>query len=144
VFKFTPRLSGENSIIAALATAALVIGIYNMKVGPVADVHASDAGDGNLAASVKKAGWEAVVAVAGLTLLANDANIAILGGAAIIAEELSYRHAMMTNPASGQIQVTPASYQSAGAPSPVGSTALGVYSGQGAAQGSGIVEAQAG
>jgi hypothetical protein len=142
--KITPRLSGENSIIVALATAALVLGIYNMKVGPVADVHSTDAGDGNLAASVKKAGWEAMVAVAGVTLLTNDANIAILGGAAIIAEELSYRHAMMTNPASGQIQVTPAAYQSAGAPSPVGSTALGVYSGQGASGGSGVVEAQAG
>ena len=143
-FSFKPRLSGENSIIAALATAALVIGIYNMKVGPVSDVHASDAGDGNLAASVKKAGWEAVVAVAGLTLLANDANIAILGGAAVIAEELSYRHAMMTNPASGQIQVTPASYQSAGSPAPqAGAIGPAVSAGQGGA-GTGVVEAQAG
>ena len=109
-----PRLSGENSIIASLATVALVLGVYNMKVGPVSDVHATDPNDGNMAASVKKAGWEALTAVAALTLLAKDPNIAILGGAAIIAEELSYLHAMMTNPGTGQITLTPQAYQPAG------------------------------
>jgi hypothetical protein len=109
--EFKPRLSGENSIIVALATAALVLGIYNMKVGPVSDVHATDANDGNMAASVKKAGWESVVVVAGVGLLAKDPNIIILGGAAIIAEELAYRHAMMSNPATGKIATTAAGYQ---------------------------------
>lgn len=117
---FKPRLSGENSIIMSLAAVGLVVSIYNMKVGPVSDVHATDANDINMAASVKKAGWESVAAVAGVTLLAKDLNIAILGGAAIIAEELSYRHALMTHPGNGQIAVTPAAYQPASAPgSPV-------------------------
>jgi hypothetical protein len=132
-----PRLSGENSIIVALATAAFVVGIYNMKVGPVSDVHATDAQDGNLSASVKKAGWEALAAVAGLTVLAQDPNILILGGAAIIAEELAYRHALMAAPESGHIMVSPASYAPASS-QPVGSTALGVYGG------GGVTEAQAG
>lgn len=109
-----PRLSGENSIIASLATAAFVVGIYSAKVGPVSDVHTTAANDGNLAASIKKAGWQAMVGVAALTLLAKDPNIAILGGATIVAEELAYRHALMADPGSGQIQVTPASYQPAG------------------------------
>ena len=136
-FSLKPRLSGENSIIMALATAAFVVSIYNMKVGPVSDVHATNANDGNMAASVKKAGWEAVAAVAGIALLAQDPNIVILGGAAIIAEELSYRHSMMANPNTGQIQVSPTSYQAASA-QPVGSTPLNVY-------GSGsVTEAQAG
>ena len=109
-----PRLSGENSIIASLAIVALVFGIYQAKIGPVSDVHATAANDGNLAASIKKAGWVSVTAVAGVSLLAKDPNIAILGGAAIIAEELSYRHALMTNPGNGQIQLTPQAYQPAG------------------------------
>lgn len=138
-FSIKPRLSGENSIVVALATAAFVVGIYNMKVGPVSDVHATDAMDGNMKASVKKAGWEALVAVAGLTILAQDPNVLILGGSAIIAEELSYRHAMMASPNSGQIQVTPESYVPA-AQQPVGSTALGVYD----TSGSDYAEAQAG
>lgn len=111
---FKPRLSSENSIIASLASVALVIGIYQAKVGPVADVHASDAYDGNIQAAVRKAGWVSVIAVAGISLLAKDANIVILGGAAIIAEELTYRHALMTNPSSGQIQVSPTAYTPAG------------------------------
>jgi hypothetical protein len=120
-----PRLSGENSIIASLATVALVFGIYNAKVGPVSDVHATEAMDGNIHASIRKAGWSAVIAVAAVTLLAKDPNIGILGGATIIAEELSYRHALMTNPGTGQIQVSPASYQSAGGATV---TDLGQYS----------------
>ena len=111
---FKPRLSGENSIIASLATVALVIGVYSATVGPVSDVHASDAHDGNLQAAVKKAGWVSVVAVSGVSLLAKDPNVAILGGAAIIAEELAYRHALMTNPGSGKIQLAPSAYTPAG------------------------------
>jgi len=107
---FKPRLSGENSIIASLATLALVLAVYNMKVGPVSDVHATDANDGNTAAAVKKAGWTAVAVVAGVGLLAKDPNIIILGGAGIIAEELSYRHALMTNPGTGKIAVTATGY----------------------------------
>lgn len=109
-----PRLSGENSIIASLATVALVLAIYNMKVGPVSDVHATDANDGNMQAAVKKAGWESVAAVAGVGLLAKDPNIIILGGAAIIAEELAYRHALLSHPGTGQIQVTAAGYNPTG------------------------------
>jgi hypothetical protein len=117
-----PRLSGENSIIASLATVALVLGIYNMKIGPVSDVHATEAGDGNIAASIKKAGWESVVAVAGISLLAKDPNVAILGGAAIIAEELAYRHASMSNPQTGQITLTPQAYQPASGPNVIDMT----------------------
>lgn len=111
---FRPRLSGDNSIITSLATVAVVVGIYQAKVGPVSDVHATAANDGNVAASIKKAGWEALAVVAGIALLAGDMNIVILGGAAVVAEELSYRHANMTNPATGQIQLTPQAYAPAG------------------------------
>lgn len=111
---FKPRLSGDNSIITSLATVAVVISIYNAKLGPVSDVHATAANDGNYAAAIKKAGWQALTVVAAISLLAGDTNIVILGGAAVLAEELSYRHANMTNPATGQIQLTPQAYQPAG------------------------------
>jgi hypothetical protein len=132
-----PLLKPENSIITALATAALIIGIYNASVGPIADVHATGANDSNLAASVKKAGVKSVILVAAITLLSRDSNIIVLGGAAIIGEELTYRHALMASPDTGQVQVTPASYVPAGSSEPVGSTALGTYA-------SGVVEAVAG
>ena len=117
-FSIKPRLSGENSIITALAVAALVIGVYNASVGPIADVHTTGANDPNLAAAVKKAGWKAVTLVSSVALLAQDPNIVILGGAAIIGEELTYRHALMASPDTGRIDVTPQSYVPAGSVEP--------------------------
>lgn len=128
-FSIKPRLSGENSIIMALATAAFVVGIYNYSVGPVSDAHATGANDANLLASTKKAGWKSVIMVAGVALLAQDPNIVILGGAAIVGEELTYRHAIMASPDNGQIQVTQSSYLPASQVETPGSTALGTYAG---------------
>lgn len=107
---FKPRISGDNSVITSLAAVAVVVSIYQAKIGPVADVHATTANDPNVAASIKKAGWEALGVVSAIALLAGDLNIVILGGAAVVAEEVSYRHANLTNPATGQIQVTPQAY----------------------------------
>jgi hypothetical protein len=137
-FSIKPRLSGENSIITALAAAALVVGVYSAKIGPVADAHASGANDPNMLASVKKAGWQALGLVAAITLLAQDPNILILGGATVVAEELSYRHAIMASPDNGQITVTPQSYLPAGGQSQAaGQAPSGGYA-------SGILEAVAG
>jgi len=136
-FSLKPRLGAENSVVVSLGVAALIIGIYSAKMGPVADAHASPANDGNMYASIKKAGWESVILTVGLALLTQDSNIVILGGATIIAEELGYRHAIMANPDNGQIQVTAASYQPAQSQVDTpGSTALGTYAG--------VVEAIAG
>lgn len=137
-FNLKPRLGAENSVVVSLGVAALIIGIYGSKVGPVADAHATTANDGNMLASVKKAGWESVVLTVGLALLTQDSNIVILGGATIIAEELSYRHAIMSNPDTGQIDLTAASYAPAGSPAQAAAPA-GPQIGM-----SGMVEAQAG
>lgn len=111
---FSPRISGDNSIVTSLATVAVVVAVYQAKIGPVSDVHATAPNDGNIAASLRKAGWESLGIVAAIALLAGDMNIVILGGAAVVAEELSYRHANMTNPATGQISLTPQAYMPAG------------------------------
>jgi hypothetical protein len=116
---FHPRISGDNSIITSLATVAVVVAVYQSKIGPVSDVHATAPNDGNIAASIRKAGWQSLGVVSAIALLAGDLNIVILGGAAVIAEELSYRHANMTNPGTGQITLMPASYQPAGVPAAV-------------------------
>lgn len=138
-FSLKPRLGGENSIITALATAALVIGIYNYKVGPVSDLHASPANDPNMQAAVKKAGWQALVMVAAVTLLAQDPNILILGGSAIIGEELLNRHALLSSPDNGRIQITQDAYAPAG-----GQASTSSPGGAPDGAGSGLVEAVAG
>lgn len=108
-------LKPENSIVAGLATIAIVAGIYQLDAGPVSQVHASDAYHGANAAGIKKAGYTSLVAVAGISLIARDANIVILGGAAVIAFHAHYRHANMVNPGTNMVESPGASaYQPAG------------------------------
>jgi hypothetical protein len=99
-----------DSMTIALATAGGVLVIYSGKVGPVADVQTSMTGDPSVNASIKKAGWEALLLVTAMTLLSRDLNVAILGGAAVILEHTMYLHSEMASPANGQITVTPAEY----------------------------------
>lgn len=103
-------LKPADSITISLATALGVAVIYNNKIGPTADVHATNPGDGPINASIKKAGWEAWTLVAGMTLLTRDLNVALLGGSAVILEHVMYLHADMSNPADGQIVPKPGTY----------------------------------
>lgn len=109
-------LKPENSIVAGLATVGLVAGIYQLDAGPVSQVQASDAYHPANTSAIKKAGYTSLVLVAGVTLLARDPNILILGGAAIIAFSAHYRHSNMVNPGTGQVEAPgAAAYQNADA-----------------------------
>ena len=114
-------LKPADSVTIALATALGVAVIYSSKVGPVADVHASAPGDGNINASIKKAGWESWVLVAAVTLMTRDLNVALLGGGTLVLEHVMYLHADMANPANGQITTNPAAY----GPAPLQAVASG-------------------
>lgn len=104
--EFKSILKPESSTVAGIATVGAVYGVYQLAVGPVSTAHASDANHPALAASKKKAGYMALVLVAGLTLITKDANVGILGGATIIAMELVYRQSIMAHPDSG-VMVNP-------------------------------------
>jgi hypothetical protein len=97
-------LKPEGSVVAGIATAGLVYAIYQMDLGPVAQVHASPPNLGFLEPSRKKAAYTSFATVAALTLIAKDANIGILGFVSIIAMEVHYRHAIMSNPDTGTIE----------------------------------------
>lgn len=101
---FKSYLKPENSIVAGLAVVGLVYADYQLNVGTMASAQATDANHPVLESSRKKAGYTAFVLVAGVGLIARDANIIILGGAAIIAMELQYRHAIMAHPDTGVMQ----------------------------------------
>lgn len=107
-------LKPEGSIVAGLATMGLVYGIYQTNLGPVAVSHATPANDQVLISERRKSGYTALVAVAAVGLLAKDPTIIILGGATIMAMEIHYRHAIMSNPQTGQVEVPgPQAYQPA-------------------------------
>jgi hypothetical protein len=94
-------LKPEGSIVSGVAVVGLVIAIYQTHLGSVAEAYATEDNHPAMASSKNKAGYTAFIAVAGLTLLTRDANVGILGSAAIVASELSYRTAIMTHPQAG-------------------------------------------
>jgi hypothetical protein len=115
VVSFKSVMKPEDSIVAGLAVVGLVAAVYQIDAGSVSQVHASDSYHGANSAGIKKAGYTSLALVAGITLLAWDPNILILGGAAIVAFAAHYRHANMVNPANGQVQPPgPAAYLPAG------------------------------
>lgn len=106
-------LKPADSITISLATAIGVAALYAQDVGPVSDVHMTAPNDGNINASIKKAGWKALALVTAVTLLTRDVNVVYLGGSMIILDHIMYLHADQSNPSNGEIQVTPDAYQPA-------------------------------
>lgn len=102
--EFKSILKPENSVVAGIATVGLVYALYELNVGSVSQAHHSDANHPALEASRRKAGYTSFATVAGLTLITKDANVGILGFFTIIAMEVSYRHAIMIDSASGLVQ----------------------------------------
>lgn len=100
---FKSYLKPENSIVAGLAVMGVVFAIYQLNLGSGVQVQMTDANHPATETARKKSGYEAGVVVAGIGLIAKDANIIILGSASIIAMELNYRHAIMSHPETGQI-----------------------------------------
>jgi len=100
---FKSYLRPEGSVIAGLAVMGVVFSIYQLTIGPNVQVAMSEANHPSIETARKKAGYESAIVVAGIGLICKDANIIILGSASIIAMELSYRHAIMAHPETGQM-----------------------------------------
>jgi len=101
---FKSILRPENSVVAGVAVMAAVYADYQLNLGSVNQVHYTDANHPINETSRKKAGFTALIMVAGIGLIAKDANIIILGGASIIGMELLYRHAIMSDAATNKMQ----------------------------------------
>lgn len=96
-------LKPEVSITVAAATAAVVYGIFAVELPTMADVHAAPAHNPFISRSVTSAGWTAAAAVAGISLLAKDPTVFVVGGALAAFMTWRAKHANMTNPATGQV-----------------------------------------
>lgn len=101
---FKSYLKPENSIIAGVAVMGAVYAIYQLNIGSSVQVQMTDANHPAAETARKKSGYTAAVMVAGIGLIAKDANIIILGSATIIAMELNYRHSIMAHPETGVMQ----------------------------------------
>lgn len=95
-------LPPQASLGVALATAAVVYTIYNKALPSIADMRVADSQNRDLRASEKAATWQATGTVAGISLIARDPDIFIIGGLTTIALAWMHRHANMVSPETGK------------------------------------------
>lgn len=85
-------LKPEASVLGGLAVAALVFGIHQQATPTQADIQALPQGTPDIDSAERKATWISVVTVSGISLLARDPGIFIIGSGATIAMALWTRH----------------------------------------------------
>lgn len=91
-------LKPDVSIPVALATGALVYGVYNLALPSVADVRTSAENHPDVESANKMATWTSAVAVAGIALISKDMNVFIVGGGMTIALSWWYKHSDLVIP----------------------------------------------
>lgn len=94
----------EISIPAALATGTLVYTIYNRGLPPILDMRAAKVGDPNVEAVRKQNVWMAAATVAGISLIAKDATVFIVGGAMVVVLDWMTRANIWTNANTGRVE----------------------------------------
>lgn len=97
-------LKPEGSVISGIAVAGSVFSMYAMAMGPLSAVHMTEPNHPSLEASRKKAGYSSFIFVSALTILTRDGNVGILGFASIIAVDLVFRHGIMSDGVTGEMQ----------------------------------------
>lgn len=95
-------MKAETSVVAGLSTAALVYAIYANATPSIADIRVAKPHDADIESSRKLAAWTAAGVVAGVSLIAKDATIFVMGGAMVIALDWWHRHANEVNPLAGR------------------------------------------
>lgn len=90
-------LKPEASVMAGLATAGLVYGIHTAMHPTVADIQGLPSGNADIDSSEKKATWTSAAVVSGVSLLAKDPTIFIIGSVATIIMAFTTRHAGWTD-----------------------------------------------
>lgn len=94
-------LRADISVPAALATGALVYTIYQRGLPTNADVLQTEPGSpahADVEVIRKQNAWMAAAVVGGVSLVAKDPTIFIVGGAMVVALDWFTRHANWTNP----------------------------------------------
>jgi hypothetical protein len=117
-------LRPEVSLPVALATGTVVYTIYNQGLPGQADIRAhGSVGDQTLESVRKQNLWTAAAVVGGISLIAKDATVFIVGGAMVVALDWMTRANNFTNPLTGRIDVNPFTVEKPSAMADVGDAA---------------------
>lgn len=92
------KMAPEGSVIAGVATAALVYSIYAGFGPTVADKRVSSPGDLDLDSSERQATMLSAAVVSGVSLIARDPTIFVIGGATLVVLAWTHRTANYYDP----------------------------------------------
>ncbi|MFJ2952936.1 hypothetical protein ACIO8H_35790 [Streptomyces sp. NPDC087226] len=106
-------LKPEASILGGLAVAALVFGIHQQATPSITDIQALPQGTPDIERAEKAATWTSIVAVSGISLLARDPGIFLIGSGATIAMSIWTKNANWTESIMGRY-LSPSEAASAG------------------------------
>lgn len=100
-------LRPEVSLPVALATGTIVYSIYSQGLPSRADVAVGKPGDETIEQVRKQNAWMAAAAVSGVSLIARDPTVFIIGGAMLVGIDWMTRYANFRNPLSGRVDLNP-------------------------------------
>lgn len=103
-FTFKTMLKPNESVMAGLATAGFVYGVYQINMPSMTEVHGAQPHNNSVASSQKKAMWGSIATIGGMFLLTKDATVFTMGALMFLYEEWGYRHANAVHPVTGKIQ----------------------------------------
>lgn len=95
-------LAPEASILGGLAVAGVVVGINQVAKPSQADIQALPAGTPDIDRANKTATWLSVLAVSGISLMARDPGIFIIGSVATVGMKLWSDHSNFTESVMGR------------------------------------------
>jgi hypothetical protein len=109
-------LKPEVSLPVGLATAAVVYSVYSNATPPMTDIRVGEPGNDHVAKTERAATIASAGIVAGISLVAKDPTIFIVGGAMVIIMSFWTKHSNMVNPltsAIGKVMPEPQTQQEA-------------------------------
>ncbi len=100
-------LTPEASVMSGLAVAGVVYAIHSNFTPTVSDMQGLPSGNMDLDLAERQATWLSIGVVAGISLLAKDPTIFIIGSVATVGMALFSRHATWTDSASSLLRGAP-------------------------------------
>lgn len=86
-------LKPDVSLSVALAVGAVVYGIYQNATPSIADIRSLESQNEDIQRAERGASWTAAAVVAGVSLIAKDPTIFVIGGTMVVVLAWTHRHA---------------------------------------------------
>jgi hypothetical protein len=106
-------LEPSASILTGLAVVGVVYSIHSNMTPTVADIQAIPAGNQDIDKAEKKATWLGIGIVSGISLLAKDPTIFVIGSIGVVSIAFFTRQANWTETANGMLHPSPGQSASA-------------------------------